>query len=109
MADSLLHTTSGETHARLLDYLTDGSRVTQPILIGTGQDFSDAKTRALIARRAGRTYTLTSQSQVGDRVVRPDPSRESPFETSVCECGPSQYCDLCERIEWDKSGMERRG
>ena len=109
MADSLLHATSGETHARLLDYLTDGSRVTQPILIGTGQDFSDAQTRALIARRAGRTYTLTSQSQVGDRVVRPDPSRESPFETSVCDCGPSQYCDLCERIEWGESRMERRG
>jgi hypothetical protein len=108
VADSLLHTTSAETHQRLLGYLTDGERVRQPVLFGTGQDFYADSTRQIIAGRAGASYTLTSQSQVGDKVARRDPDAQSPFETRVCECNPSEYCVICERTEWDLRTMALR-
>jgi DNA sulfur modification protein DndD len=97
VTDSLLHSTSGEVRRRLLDSLISGKRVGQPIMFGTRADFHATEIRALLERYAGSTYTLTAQSQVGADVVRPDPDRQQARQVSVCRCGPTQFCSICER------------
>jgi len=99
VCDSLLHTTSGEVRIRLMDYISSGERIGQPIVLGTRADFQDPGVRALIDRFAGSTYTLTAQSQVGLDVVNADPNRAQSKQVSVCKCAPDSFCTVCERVK----------
>jgi DNA sulfur modification protein DndD len=97
VTDSLLHSTSGEVRRRLVEFLASGERVGQPIMFGTRADFQSAEVRSVLAANAGATFTLTAQSHVGKDVVRADPSRLQAKQVSVCNCGPADYCAVCER------------
>ncbi len=97
VTDSLLHSTSGEVRRRLVEFLASGERVGQPIMFGTRADFQSPEVRSVLATNAGATFTLTAQSHVGKDVVRADPSRLQAKQVSVCSCGPSEYCAVCER------------
>lgn len=97
VTDSLLHSTSGEVRRRLVEFLASGERVGQPIMFGTRADFQSPEVRAVLAANAGATFTLTAQSHVGKDVVRADPSRLQAKQVSVCNCGPAEYCAVCER------------
>lgn len=98
VCDSLLHSTSGEVRRRLMEFLSSGERVGQPIVFGTRADFQDSGVRAAIERFAGATFTLTAQSQVGVDVVNADPNRVQSKQVSVCKCAPGEFCEVCERI-----------
>lgn len=98
VCDSLLHSTSGEVRRRLMDFLSSGERIGQPIVFGTRADFQDTGVRGLIDKFAGATYTLTAQSQVGADVVNADPSRTQSKQVSVCKCAPGSFCKVCERV-----------
>ena len=106
MADSLLHATSGAVKLRLVDYLTSGKQVGQPILFATRDDLlgvaadKDGTTvKQIVTKRAGKTYTVTSQAEAvaGGDVVRRDPDAENPQQSVLCLCGPDEYCAICER------------
>jgi len=97
VADSLLHAISGAVRRRIVDYLTAGDRVGQPILFGTRADFLDPEVRDVLKARAGRSYTLTSQTHVGRDVVRATQNTKSPKQIVVCSCAVDEYCTACER------------
>lgn len=96
VADSLLHSISGAVRRRIVQYLTDGDRVGQPILFGTRADFLDPEVRELLRARSGRSYTVTSQTHVGRDVVRATPNAQSPKQTVVCTCAVDEFCTSCE-------------
>lgn len=97
IADSLLHAISGAVRRRIVEYLTDGDRIGQPILFGTRADFLDPEVKELLKSRAGRSYTLTSETHVGRDVVRATPKAKSPKQAVVCDCAIDEFCDSCER------------
>lgn len=97
VADSLLHAISGAVRRRLVEYLTAGDRVGQPILFGTRADFLDPEVRERLKTRAGRNFTLTSQTHVGRDVARAAPNVKCPKQTVVCNCGIDEFCEACER------------
>lgn len=108
VTDSLLHSTSGEVRRRLVDFMASGSHVGQPIIFGTRADFQSPEVRSVLAKHAGATYTLTSQSHVGVDVVRADPARLRPKQVSVCKCSAAEYCAVCERVGDSKSAELKR-
>ena len=97
VADSLLHAISGSVRRRIVEYLTTGDRIGQPILFGTRADFLDPEVKQLLKSRAGRSYTLTSQTHVGRDVVRATPNSKSPKQAVVCNCALDEFCASCER------------
>jgi hypothetical protein len=99
VADSLLHSTSGEVTFSLLKYLTDSSSVGQPILFVTRSDLLGARVKDLALERAGRTYTITSEAEVGGNVVHRDPNSSHSLESVICLCRPDECCPICERSE----------
>jgi len=98
VSDSLLHSTSGEVRRRLVEFLSTGERVGQPIMFGTRSDFQAPEVRSVLEKFAGANFTLTAQSHVGVDVVRADPDRMQSKQVSVCRCSPSEYCQVCERV-----------
>ena len=108
VADSLLHAISGAVRRRIVEYLTAGDRVGQPILFGTRADFLDPEVRTLLKLRAGRSYTLTSQTHVGRDVVRATPNSKSPKQAVVCGCAVDEFCNSCERTGDDARAREGR-
>jgi DNA sulfur modification protein DndD len=108
VTDSLLHSTSGEVRRRLVEFLSSGARVGQPIMFGTRADFQAPEVRSVLAKHAGATYTLTAQSHVGVDVVRADPARLQSKQVSVCKCAPAEYCAVCERVGDSKSPELKR-
>jgi DNA sulfur modification protein DndD len=97
VADSLLHAMSGSVKQKIVDYLTAGDRVGQPVLFGTRSDFMDKEVSVLLKSRVGRSYTLTSQSHAGGDVVRATPTATRARQVVVCDCGIDEFCPVCER------------
>lgn len=108
IADSLLNFMSGAVRRNTL--LATSENSSQPILLLTGSDL-EGKDEADIARRyAGATYTLTGQWDVvgegGGDVVNCTVRRQVAV---VCECGPREFCDVCERLgQRESPGWSRR-
>lgn len=98
VSDSLLHSTSGAVRSRLVEFISTGDRVGQPIMFGTRADFSAPEVRSVLAKYGGVTYTLTAQSHVGKDVLTADPQRAQSNQVSVCKCGPASFCRVCERV-----------
>ncbi len=98
VCDSLLHSTSGEVRRRLMEFISSGEHVGQPIVFGTRADFMDDGVRAAVKHFGGATFTLTAQSQVGGDVVNADPNRAQSQQVSVCKCAPGEFCEVCERV-----------
>ncbi len=100
VADSLLHAFSGAVRQRLVKYIIDGKRVGQPILFGLTSELLDNAIAEPLTEAGGRTYTLTSQAHVGKDVVRAASSATQARQTVICGCGVTQYCDVCERVNY---------
>ena len=100
VADSLLNFMSGTVRQNTL--LVTSQTSNQPILLLTGADLESRSEVDIVDRYAGATYTLTAQwhaldaGRGGDVIRRNDPELVS----LICECGPREYCDICERIGW---------
>ncbi len=95
VADSLLNFMSGSVRTNTLRVTADTA--SQPILLLTGSDLEAQQEVDLVTRYADATYTLTGQWQhveLGGDVVNQTDERKVSL---VCECGPRDYCSVCER------------
>lgn len=95
VADSLLNFMSGSVRTNTLRVTADTA--SQPILLLTGSDLESQQEVELVTRYAGATYTLTGQWQhvrLGGDVVNQTDERKVSL---VCQCGPREYCGVCER------------
>lgn len=97
IADSLLNFMSGAVRRNTLQSTAEHSN--QPILLLTGSDLEAQSEVDTVARYAGATYTLTGQWDAidagsGGDVVNWTQKRQVSL---LCECGPRQYCEICER------------
>lgn len=100
VADSLLNFMSGNVRKNTL--LVTSQTSNQPILLLTGADLESQSEVDIVDRYAGATYTLTAQWHAldaghGGDVVRWNDQR---LLSLICECGPREYCDICERVGW---------
>lgn len=91
LADSLLNMMSGAVRRNTLATIAQKSG--QPILLLTGADLEADTEIETVDRYAGATYTLTAQWH-GEVVNQTDPRAVCV----ACECGPRQYCGVCERV-----------
>ena len=97
VADSLLNFMSGTVRRNSLRITAQQS--SQPILLLTGADLEAPSEAEAVDRYAGATYTLTAQWHAREAGSGGDVLRQIK-ERSVsllCNCGPRQYCDICER------------
>ncbi len=102
IADSLLNMMSGAVRRNTL--VATAEKSGQPILLLTGADLEAESEAETIASRCGATYTLTAQWH--KEVVNLTDARAISL---ICECGPRQYCDVCERIgQANRRGWSRR-
>ena len=95
VADSLLNFMSGVVRTNTLR--VTAQTASQPILLLTGSDLESDEEAALVAEYAASTYTLTGQWQhieEGGDVLRMTDHRKVSL---LCDCGPREYCDICER------------
>ena len=95
VADSLLNFMSGSVRTNTLRITA--KTTSQPILLLTGSDLESQSEVDLATHYAGATYTLTGQWQhidYGGDVVHQNDARKVSL---VCECGPREFCDICER------------
>ena len=95
VADSLLNFMSGSVRTNSLRVTAETA--SQPILLLTGSDLESRNEVDLVARYAGATYTLTGQWQHVDHggdVVNQTDARQVSL---ACQCGPREYCNVCER------------
>jgi len=103
IADSLLNFTSGSVRTNTLRIAAETA--SQPILLLTGSDLEAQSEVDLVERYAGATYTLTAQFGHGGDVINQVDQRRVSL---ICECGPRQFCDVCERrgqagqVGWEK-------
>lgn len=96
VSDSLLHAVGGVVRTNLLTRVVEDAP--QSIMFAIRADLARQADRDVLERRAGRTYTITNQAHVPDKVVREATSR-SGSKSVICTCGPSVYCEVCERVE----------
>ena len=98
IADSLLNSMSGAVRRNTLRVTAENS--SQPILLLTGSDLEATTEIDTIAQFAGATYTLTGQWAAIDAGGGGDVlNLTKPGQVCLlCQCGPRQYCDICERI-----------
>ena len=97
VADSLLNFMSGTVRRNTLQITAQQS--SQPILLLTGADLEAPSEVEAVNRYAGATYTLTAQWHAreagsGGDVLRQTKARSVAL---ICDCGPRQYCNICER------------
>ncbi len=95
VADSLLNFMSGSVRTNTLKVTSATAK--QPILLLTGADLESEDEVGLVSKYGGVTYTLTGQWQHGDEpgdVVHLTDSRQVSL---LCNCGPREFCDVCER------------
>ena len=98
IADSLLNFMSGSVRTNTLRIITQSLR--QPILLLTMSDL-EAHTEARLVREfAGSTYTLTGQWQHADEGGDVLHRHDSRPVSLACECGPREFCVICERSTW---------
>ena len=98
IADSLLNFMSGAVRRNTL--LATAENSSQPILLLTGSDLEGQHETDITRRYGGATFTLTGQWDVideggGGDVVNYTVRRQVAV---ICECGPRQFCDACERL-----------
>ncbi len=109
IADSLLNFMSGAVRRNTLLVTSENS--SQPILLLTGSDIEGQHEAAISSRYGGATYTLTGQWDAvreggGGDVVNQMVRRQVAV---VCECGPREFCDVCERLgQRESPGWSRR-
>jgi DNA sulfur modification protein DndD len=115
VADSLLHAMSGSVKRKVVEYLSDGKHVGQPILFATRDDLlgraadSDGRTVLdIIRKRSGATYTVTSEAEVGGEVVHRDDSCLHGSQSVVCKCAADEFCNICERVGDDSASYLTR-
>lgn len=110
IADSLLNFMSGAVRRNTL--LATAENSSQPILLLTSSDLEGQDEANITSRYAGATFTLTGQWDVvgeggGGDVLNYTMKRQVAV---ICECGPRQFCDVCERVGQSESpGWSRRG
>ncbi len=95
VADSLLNFMSGSVRTNTLR--VTAQTASQPMLLLTGSDLESQDEIDLVERYAGATHTLTGQWQHEDHggdVVNQTDDRQVSL---LCDCGPREYCDICER------------
>lgn len=109
IADSLLNFMSGTVRRNTLRATAENS--SQPILLLTGSDLEGQHEADITSRYAGATFTLTGQWDVmaegggGDVLNYTDRRRIAV----ICDCGPRQFCDVCERLGQNETpGWSRR-
>ena len=97
IADSLLNSMSGAVRRNTLRVTAENS--SQPILLLTGSDLEATTEIDTIAQFSGATYTLSGQWAAIDAGGGGDVlNLTKPGQVSLlCQCGPRQYCDICER------------
>ena len=95
VSDSLLHSVSGVVRTNLIKRIA--SEASQAVMFALRSDVVDANDRELLKAAAGRTYTVTNQTHVPEKVVRLADSRTGS-QSVLCSCGPDVYCEVCERI-----------
>lgn len=106
VADSLLHALSGKVKENLVDALVNGSTIDQPILFCTRDDVLAENVASVIKRQAGKSYTLTSQANVGSNAVRyADAITDNRRCSVLCECSISEFCQICEELGDKESGL----
>ena len=109
IADSLLNFMSGAVRRNTL--LATAENSSQPILLLTGSDLEGQHEADITSRYGGATFTLTGQWDVigeggGGDVLNYTVRRQVAV---ICECGPRQFCDVCERLGQSGSpGWSRR-
>ena len=107
VADSLLNFMSGSVRTNTLCITAETA--SQPILLLTGSDLESENEVDSVARYAGATYTLTGQWQHtghGGDVVNQTDARQVSL---ICQCGPREFCNICERVEQaENPGWTRR-
>ena len=109
IADSLLNFMSGAVRRNTLLVTSENSN--QPILLLTSSDLEGQREADITSRYGGATYTLTGQWDVvreggGGDVVNYTVRRQVAV---VCECGPREFCDVCERLgQRESPGWSRR-
>jgi len=109
VADSLLNFMSGAVRRNTLLVTSENS--SQPILLLTGSDLEGQHEADITTRYGGATYTLTGQWDVvgeggGGDVVNYTVRRQVAM---VCECGPREFCNVCERLgQRESPGWTRR-
>ncbi|MDE0356585.1 MAG: AAA family ATPase [Gammaproteobacteria bacterium] len=109
IADSLLNFMSGAVRRNTL--LATAENSSQPILLLTSSDLEGQDEADITSRYAGATFTLTGQWDVGGEggggdVLNYTMKRQVAV---ICECGPRQFCDVCERVGQSESpGWSRR-
>lgn len=97
IADSLLNFMSGAVRRNTLRATAENS--SQPILLLTGADLEASTEVEIVEKFGGATYTLTGQwdaidtGEGGDVVNWTEPKPVS----LLCNCGPREYCSVCER------------
>ena len=102
VADSLLNMMSGAVRRNTLR--TTAEKSGQPILLLTGADLETESEVETLSEKAGATYTLTAQWH-GEVMNQTDPRAIC----LVCQCGPRQYCNICERVgQANRPGWSRR-
>lgn len=82
---------------KIVQYLTAGDRIGQPVLFGTRADFLDQEVLQRLKSRAGKSYTLTSQAHAGGDVVRAISAAKCSKQVVVCDCKIDEICTACER------------
>ena len=99
IADSLLNFMSGAVRRNTL--LATAKNSSQPILLLTGSDLEGQHEADITSRFCGATFTLTGQWDViaeggsGD-VLNYTVKRQVAV---ICDCGPRQFCNVCERLD----------
>ena len=102
VADSLLNMMSGAVRRNTLR--TTAEKSGQPILLLTGADLETETEVETLSEKAGATYTLTAQWH-GEVMNQTDPRAIC----LVCQCGPRQYCNVCERVgQANRPGWSQR-
>lgn len=115
IADSLLNFMSGAVRRNTL--LATAENSSQPILLLTSSDLEGQHEAEITSRYAGATFTLTGQWDVmgdggGGDVLNYTVRRQIAV---ICECGPREFCDVCERLgqsgspDWSRRGNGDRG
>ena len=98
IADSLLNFMSGVVRRNTL--LATAEHSSQPILLLTGSDLEGQEEIEITNRYGGATFTLTGQWDVMDEGGGGDVLNYTVRRrvAVVCECGPKQFCGVCERV-----------
>ena len=95
VADSLLNFMSSSVRTNTLRVTAETA--SQPILLLTGSDLESQHEVDLVSQYGSATYTLTGQWQVGSEVGDVVNQTTVRQVSLLCNCGPREFCEVCER------------